>query len=170
MNNVDTKKSRFIALLPEIYRKRIIENWDYKHIAEWLRDEHGLDFFSPKNPESYNLFNVYLKNYGGDLKGTYKAYHEKRIKDLDASFLSPIPDHRTPAYSKKARQQTAPTSDNALTPVNVQATQTGDADNSSKEEGKSGGQYLPFSDRLGLAQLNKRKIPDNPLEGYQRKI
>lgn len=170
MSTIDTKKSRFIALLPEIYRKRIIENWDYKHIAEWLRDEKGLDFFSPKNPESYNLFNVYLKNYGGDLRGTYKAYHEKRIKDLDASFLSPIPDYKAPAYSKKPKQQTELESDTTTASVNVQATQPQTAKNSSSEEGNSGGQYLPFSDRLGLAQINKRKIPDDPLEGYRRKL
>lgn len=78
MSKPKTKSARFIALLPEIYKKLIAEGYGHLETSLWLKDEYNLDLVG-KNKDGKHFSN-YLSLYGDikTAKETYKAVYSKK--------------------------------------------------------------------------------------------
>ena len=78
MSKPKTKSARFIALLPEIYKKLVAEGYGHLETSLWLKNEYNLDLVG-KNEDGKHFSN-YLSLYGDikTAKETYKAVYSKK--------------------------------------------------------------------------------------------
>lgn len=96
MDNDKSKSQSFIELLPQIYKRILISKDNYRVICNWLKKEHGLDFFQKSDEDddsekTYYLFTNYLRKYG-NVKKAREHYTENVNTNIEESWWKDFVD------------------------------------------------------------------------------
>lgn len=140
----EMKSVTFKRLLPEIYKKIIIEHATHMEVSEWLLEEHGLDLLGQK--KDAKPFSNYLSVYGA-IKTAKKSYADNidNREDIAQNWYERF---TSPDQTKTTKPvNTADVADNAK-PQDVKSTN----DDIAKPEPAHTGKSQRVSEKLGVVK------------------
>lgn len=174
MDNDKTKAQSFIELLPQIYKRILISKEKYRVICNWLKKEHGLDFFEKSDEEddsakTYYLFTNYLRKYG-DLKKAKEYYTQNVNTNIEEFWWKDFVDENNKPIGTTSQHSNQISSTSSY--VDSKASNIGDTSNKSvgvDKKPKPKVDTASLSQALGLDTKPKGSIDYNaidPLEDF----
>lgn len=187
MDNNKSKSQAFIELLPQIYKRILISKDNYRVICNWLKKEHGLDFFEKSDKEdsekTYYLFTNYLKKYG-NVKKAKEHYIENVNTNIEENWWKDFVDENNkPITTSVNRSSSVNNSGNEATPklkedydsnsLNGETNERVSRSNSLVSKSKPKTDHTSLASSLGLSDSPAKNIDYNsinPLEDFDESI
>ena len=151
MRKGNTKSARFKKLLPDIYRKLIIEGFSHLEASLWLKKEYELDLVG-QNTDG-KPFSNYLSLYG-DIKTAKKTYRKMYgKKSVAENWLNNTAPKTAVSRPVKSLEESVTTDD---------------TDETDKEDQSQPESSVRINEAFRKTQTTKPKIPsmDSLMDGF----